>query len=173
MSVDLLVHMTRASLTDFSRASISECGRYRYMLERSWDTRQPILAWCMLNPSTADHETDDPTIRKCVGFSRRWGYGGIVVVNLCAYRATDPRELKKCESPVGPLNVSHVVSHFASGGVVAWGNSVPKRGLAYRVISEIRHIATVSLVWSLGLTKHGQPRHPLMLPYTTERQQWK
>ena len=72
-------------------AGISECGCYRYWLTRTWNPRRATLCWVLLNPSTADADRDDPTIRRCQGFARSWGYGGIVVVNLFAYRATDCR----------------------------------------------------------------------------------
>ncbi|MDB5297796.1 MAG: hypothetical protein JWO31_3779 [Phycisphaerales bacterium] len=77
----------------FTRAAavLSPCERYRYVLHRWWDESKPAVCWLMLNPSTADAATDDPTIRKCCGFARAWGAGGIAVVNLFALRATDPR----------------------------------------------------------------------------------
>jgi len=88
-------------------AVLSRCGKYRFMLGRAWDEpdsaqdtdtgfgkwKRPLCVWLMLNPSTADHSQDDPTIRKCVGFSQRLGCGGLIVVNLFAWRATDPDDL--------------------------------------------------------------------------------
>lgn len=85
-------------------AGISECGTYRYWLCREWSPGLDSLVWLMLNPSTADATQDDPTIRRCMGFARRWGYGGITVVNLYAYRATNPRDLLTAADPVGPEN---------------------------------------------------------------------
>ena len=70
-------------------AILSDDGRYRYLLERQWDER-PRMAWCMLNPSTADANIDDQTIKRCIGFAKREGFGGIIVVNLMAFRATSP-----------------------------------------------------------------------------------
>jgi hypothetical protein len=73
-------------------ATISDCGRYRYTLGRTWSDEPPVL-FVMLNPSTADADVDDNTISKCIGFAKRWGHGGITVVNLYAWRATNPKEL--------------------------------------------------------------------------------
>jgi len=81
-------------------AVLSDCGTYRYSLTRRWSPG-PLLGWVMLNPSRADALVDDPTIRRCVGFARRWGFAGIVVRNLYALRATDPRELSRHPAPVG------------------------------------------------------------------------
>jgi hypothetical protein len=73
-------------------ALLSEDGRYRYRLWRLWDDLAPVMVWVMLNPSTADADLDDPTIRKCIGFAKANRHGGIIVVNLFAWRATDPKE---------------------------------------------------------------------------------
>ena len=83
-------------------ATISACGRYRYELARG--EGEPSICWIMLNPSTADASRDDPTIRRVIGFSRRWGFATAVVVNLFAWRATRPEELLSVEDPVGPDN---------------------------------------------------------------------
>jgi hypothetical protein len=74
-------------------AEFSDCGTYRYALWRTWNALQPGVLFVGLNPSTADATTDDPTIRRCIGFAKRWGYGGITMANVFAYRATDPREM--------------------------------------------------------------------------------
>lgn len=89
-------------------AIISPCGQYRYRLERAWDRSFPAAVFVCLNPSIADATLDDPTLRKCVGFARRWGCGHLVLVNLFALRATDPREMKRHPSPVGPDNDRHI-----------------------------------------------------------------
>ena len=82
-------------------AQISPCGLYRYRLERFWSDK-PALPFVMLNPSTADADLDDPTIRRCMGFARREGAGGIIVATLHAFRATTPEELRKAYDPFGP-----------------------------------------------------------------------
>ena len=92
--IDLLIRKT---------ADISDCGAYRYRLTREWSDK-PLLPFVMLNPSDANAEIDDPTIRRCMGFARAWGYGGIVVGNLYAFRTPYPETLWKAPDPYGPLN---------------------------------------------------------------------
>src|SRR6185312_12359012 len=105
-------------------AYISDCGRYRYGLGREWDyPAKPALTFIMLNPSTADAEQDDPTIRRCIGFAKRDGFGALTVLNLYALRATDPRELERADDPKGPENDTMLRLHLKRGGtfVAAWG----------------------------------------------------
>jgi hypothetical protein len=142
---------------------------YRYRLWRIWDEKKPRCLFVMLNPSTADGKQDDPTIRKCVGFADRWGFGRIDVVNLYAFRATDPRELKRhlnwhaigqdCDLHIG----------YAAGDadriVCAWGNSNPSPQRAWTVVDTLR--AHGKPLHCLGLTGQGNPSHPLMLAYST------
>ncbi len=93
-------------------AVLSECARYRYRLDRAWerdDHGLGTVTWVMLNPSTADADVDDPTIRRCIGFSKAWGYNALTVVNLFAWRATSPRDLCAVEDPVGPDNEAHLI----------------------------------------------------------------
>ena len=143
-------------------AVLSECGTYRYRLERAWSD-DPRDVWLMLNPSTADATLDDPTIRRCVGFSRRWGAGGIVVANLYALRATDPAELERHPDPVGPANDAHiadVVQHAWRDGariVCAWGAHPFAASRALDVAEGLRDMLPVCL----GTTRSGAPRHPL------------
>ncbi len=146
-------------------ALLSPCRTYRYELVRAWDDSKPLLTWCMLNPSTADETVDDPTIRKCIGFADRWGYGSIRVVNLFALRATEPRELKWHPDPVGPENES-VLSALTGDVVAAWGGSIPRTPRA----DILARLALRSARWCLGTTRAGEPRHPLMLGYAAERQ---
>lgn len=147
------------SVTVVKAADVSPCGTYRYSLERWWDPSLPPLVWVMLNPSTADHEVDDPTIRRCIGFTRRDNtYGGLVVVNLYALRATNPADLRRHADPIGPEN-DIVLSDYGMPGfhlVAAWGVHAPQR--AAQVLSgPLRH----QHVLCLGKTKQGHPRHPL------------
>ena len=142
-------------------------GPYRYYLSRCWDDAKGIVTWIMLNPSTADATMDDPTIRRCLGFSRRWGFGGIVVVNLYAYRATKPTDLWDAAGagvdPVGPLDDEAIMDAAKDAELVvaAWGahGVARNRGL---VVTEGLTAAGIN-VDCLGLTKNGQPRHPLYL----------
>ena len=156
-----------ADLLESSGAVLSPCGRYRYRLSRSWGRRLPVV-FIMLNPSTADAHEDDPTIRRCIGFARRWNCGGLIVVNLFAYRATSPKDLFAAADPVGLDNLKHVLQAVHDGGqfpICAWGAQDMK------VIRCLRQFMTPCPdLMCLGTTKGGHPRHPLYLPKTAELQ---
>ncbi len=89
-------------------AAFDSTGTYRYALWREWDASAPRLGFVLLNPSTADAENDDPTLRRCMGFARAWGYGSLQIVNLFAYRATVPDALRWVADAVGPENDRHI-----------------------------------------------------------------
>ncbi len=104
-----------------SSAVLSPDGVYRYQLVREWDRARPRVAFLMLNPSTADATQNDPTIRKCIAFARSWGCGSLEVVNLFAFRATDPRELGRCGArvdPVGAENDGYILAAARRASVV-------------------------------------------------------
>lgn len=139
-------------------AVISPCGQYRYMLVRGTGPRR--LVFVMLNPSTADAELDDPTIRRCKSFAATLGYSGIIVVNLYAYRATKPSDLWLHGDPVGPFNDAHLewVVAGETDVVCAWGaNARPDR--VAHVVALLR--AAGARLTCLGTTLSGAPRHPL------------
>lgn len=151
-------------------ATISPDGIYRYDLVRHWPWPGKLLMWVMLNPSKADAAVDDPTIRKCMGFARRWGYRGIVVVNLFALRATNPTELVGHPHPIGPDN-DQTIRGWATdpqvGAVVeAWGADpmAAYRGVVGRTLRDLR---PDDPPFCLGSTKSGAPCHPCRLPYST------
>ncbi|HEV8642148.1 MAG TPA: DUF1643 domain-containing protein [Methylomirabilota bacterium] len=152
-------------------AVIDETGRYRYALERIWKLMAGRAVWIMLNPSTADAEQDDATIRRCIGFTRAWGLGGIIVVNLFAYRATNPRRLLalRQNDAVGPQNDEWLGRHARGAGVkaviAAWGAHGSMWGRDTEVLDLLRfwHVR----LQCLGRTKAGAPRHPLRLAYST------
>jgi len=141
-------------------------GRYRYSLWRFWDKALSPLVWVMLNPSTADETQNDPTIRRCIGFARELGHGGIVVVNLFALRSTSPAALAADigagQDPIGPKNNEHIASQVraASRVICAWG---PNGMLKDRDKAVFRLLQECSeKVECLGLTKTTAcPRHPL------------
>ena len=149
-------------------ALISPDGRYRYWLRRRWREQPGYLLWIMLNPSTADAVDDDATIRKCIGFAQKWGYGDLYVVNMFAFRTTYPVELEQAEDPVGPDNDKWILQLAAGArGVVAgWGDSGPRelvRGRLATIVYATRHVE----VCCIGHTKSGSPRHPSRPGYAT------
>jgi hypothetical protein len=163
-----------------SGATISDCGKYRYHLWRIWDDELPILAFVMLNPSTADAKQDDPTIRKCIGFAKRDGYGGISIRNVFAWRATDPSELTKVDDPFGPKNPITIQEletiQTPSKIIVAWGNRIYTQHRNHKLHIAYRWAAGVALMghaYCLGINQNGDPKHPLYLPNTTPWVLWK
>lgn len=158
-------------------AIISPCGTYRYRLERD-GPGAGATAIIMVNPSTADAEQDDATIRKLRGFGERYQWGQLIVGNLFAYRATDVRELATAANPVGPDNDLHLMDILREADrlVVAWGpaSKLPKRlRTRYRRVLEIAHMVSRRPM-SIGKpAKDGHPCHPLMLAYNTPLQPWK
>lgn len=145
-----------------SSAVVDSTNTYRYVLLRLWDSTLPTVCFCMLNPSTADAGTDDPTIRRCINFAKAWGFGSLTVVNLFAYRTSCPRELKLAQDPVGPLNMYFVATAVQQAAitVAAWGIHGTK--FADSVLPILRQ------PYCLGLTVAGQPRHPLYVPRQTD-----
>lgn len=151
-----------------SSATFSPCERYRYTLTRRWDAGAYMLTFLMLNPSTADASKDDPTIRRCIGYARRDGFGGLRVLNIFAFRATDPADMKREADPVGPDNdrtIREVFLHHAKHNlpvVAAWGahGAHMDREAAVRAMA-----AEVGVdLMCLGTTDRGHPRHPLYVP---------
>jgi hypothetical protein len=150
-------------------AIIDETGKYRYQLWRIWDESKPLVVFIMLNPSTADADEDDPTIRRCMNYARGWGYGGIKVVNLFAYRATNPTELKIVSDPIGPLNNQYIFDTVNNSDIViaAWGT----HGNLHNRDKKIIRIFEDKLQY-LGLTKDGHPKHPLYLKADLKPVKW-
>lgn len=155
-------------------------GPYRYELKRAWDGNTSLnggVCWIMLNPSTADATKDDPTIRKCIGFTERLGHKSLTVVNLFAYRATDPKQLDVQREAgvdiVGPSNSTFIYNAAMRASLIicAWGAFegavVTERENALWAI-----IPKMKPLWCLGLSKHGRPRHPLMLSYESNLTPW-
>jgi len=148
-------------------AIISEDGKYRYQLSRKWDKVKPMILFIMLNPSTADAEKDDPTIRRCMGFAKSWGYGGIFVGNLFSYRATEPGELLNVNDPYGHGNLSFIMemAGFSDKVICAWGNekTIKKVEVGKLIIKKIFKLLKEKGLYYLELTKGGTPKHPLYL----------
>lgn len=157
-----------------SWATFSVCRTYRYILGRQWEPLAPWFVICMLNPSRADAFKPDPTITRCLGFAKRDHFGGLLVVNAFALRATDPRELRSARDPVGPRN-DEVISiacrrPLLAKAVAAWG--APKWKMVAGRVDQVQ-TTIPRYLWTLGpLTKNGHPPHPLYLRADTPIIEW-
>lgn len=163
-------------------AELSECGRYRWWLRRSGLLREQanayvrgkgVCCFVMLNPSTADANQDDPTIRRCMNFARSWGYDTLSVRNLFPWRATDPKELFNGETVTGGTRGDSelLVSLTADLVVLAWGASVPFNR-DQQALGLFNMAAPRRSLHCLGLTKGGHPRHPLYVRADAELQEF-
>ena len=149
-------------------AVISECGKYRYLLRRPATQPYPTCGaalFIMLNPSTADAEQDDPTIRRCRGFAERWDCNGIAVANLFALRSTDPKALIVAADPIGPLNDEWLqkLAWEYETVVFAWGANAPAKRAAEVVRLFAKTNSRHRQMYCLGQTKNGSPKHPLYI----------
>jgi hypothetical protein len=150
-------------------AVFDAAGVYRYHLWRRWSDHGPRVVFVGLNPSTADGSHDDPTIRRCMGFAERWGCAHLDVLNLFAFRATRPRDLRQSADPVGPDN-PHYLESITKGAdtlVACWGvhGAWQDQGVQLREL--------LPGPWfCLGLTQAGHPRHPLYLRKGTPLQSY-
>ncbi len=148
-------------------AVFSDCRRYRYELWRRWGSGKFVM-FIGLNPSTADEENDDPTVRRCIAFARAWGYDALCMTNIFAFRATDPKVMKAQFDPAGLGNDKTLARLSREAGVVvaAWGThgTHMNRGEAVRKLAHN--------LQCLKLTKDGHPGHPLYLPSSLMPQPW-
>ena len=155
-----------------TEAYISEDRKYRYWLLRSWDDSKPTVCFIGVNPSTADETKDDATIRKEVGFARRWDYGSLLALNVGAFRSRNPQKWRKAFDAIGPENtVEHLNQYIKKFRVervlAAWG----KNGNYF--IERCNAIANqIPNLWCLGLNGDGSPKHPLMAPYAVSHQRF-
>ena len=148
----------------YRTATFSPDRKYRYVLWRGWNEKNPTAMFIGFNPSTADESKDDPTIRRCIGFAKDWGYGGLCMMNLFAFRATDPKEILEHPDPVGIDNDRMLLELSPHAGITiaAWGarGGYKDRGqIVYRLLREMQ---------CLGLTKLKYTRHPLYVPKNTK-----
>ena len=140
-------------------AELSPCRKYRYSLSRVWDESKPVCLFIGLNPSTADEVEDDPTIRRCINYAKSWGYGSLIMANIFAFRATDPRDMKAAADPVG-IDNDYYLTELASKAsmiVAAWGN----HGSHLNRSEQVK--ALIPTLHCLKVTGTGQPSHPLYL----------
>ena len=149
-------------------AKLSDCRIYRYELWRTWDDSKPYAMFIGLNPSTADETEDDPTILRCINFAKSWGYGGLCMANLFAYRATQPEDMKKASDPIGDKNNETLILLAQKAGVIiaAWGND----GVFLNRSEEIRSL--IPEINVLKFNKSGEPAHPLYLKSTLTPIEW-
>lgn len=144
-------------------AMLSDCRKYRYALWRIWGEQEygQLAMFIGLNPSTADETEDDNTIRRCVNYAKDWGYGGLCMLNLFAFRAREPEDMLAAEDPVGPANdwVLDVFGNgFAAGVIIAaWGNDGAYKNRARMVENKVKNLHY------LQMNKTGEPAHPLFL----------
>ena len=140
----------------------SPCRTYRYALWREWIGGYGYAMFVGLNPSTADETQDDPTIRRCIAFAKAWGYSGLCMTNLFAFRATDPKDMKASADPTGPENDAHLLALADGAGVIvaAWGANGIHKGRD----ANVRNL--LPALHCLALTKDGHPGHPLYLRKT-------
>jgi hypothetical protein len=155
----------RTDLAGGTAAAVFDPARtHRYLLTRIWDPSQPPAVFLMLNPSTADAFSEDPTIRRCLSFARRENAGGLVVVNLFALRSTDPRALLHHPDPIGRLNNAFIRQSINAGGpvIAAWGSHKAAKDRGPEVARSLK--ARGVELRCLGRTSERQPRHPLFVP---------
>lgn len=155
-----------------SIAVYSECEAYRYALTRVWDAGGRKALFVMLNPSTATEIQNDPTVERCERRARTLGFGAFRVVNIFAYRATDPRVMRAQVDAIGPGNDRAIAeaAAWADQIICAWGGHGTHLGRGAEVTALLR--ATDIPLFHLGLTKAGEPKHPLYLGYTVQPQLW-
>ena len=168
---------TAASAMLRSNAVFSDCGRYRYWLERVWDLEAPILPWVLLNGSTAGSVRNDPTVRRVIGFTRQWEFGGLWLVNAYAAMATNPRDLLAMDHNADARNRHYILRtirnawRYARGlrdtqelpVIVGWGNHGAYRGQDRRVLAWIGRARVPVRLQCLGVTKRGCPPAPVVL----------
>lgn len=150
---------------ELSGAKFSACMRYRYQLWRQWDASKEMAVFVMLNPSTADEIDNDPTVERCQRRAIQMGFGGLRVVNIFAYRSTDPVALYQQEDPVGPENDAAILDAAKGAGLVicAWGKHGNYKGRGLQVVQMLTDAGVQSHY--LQLNQDGTPKHPLYVSY--------
>jgi hypothetical protein len=168
-AVTLLDPQSRAAMNPkaiTSSATFSPCRTWRYRLSRRWLPVAPVIAFIGLNPSTADEINDDPTVRRCIGFARRWGFGGMYMLNVFGYRSTNPRALRTAADPIGPRNdtVMRATCRRCNMVVACWG----VWGALFDRDRTVVELLSDLPIHCLGTTHAGLPKHPLYLRSTIE-----
>ncbi len=155
-----------------SVAVYSDCERYRYSLTRVWEPGGKRALFIMLNPSTATEVQNDPTVERCERRARTLGFGAFRVLNIFAWRATDPRDMRRAEDPVGPGNDAAILESldWADRIICAWGTHGEHLGRGPEVAALLR--AAGRPLYHLGLSKAGHPKHPLYIGYAVQPVLW-
>jgi len=155
-----------------SGATFSPCRRWRTLLWRRWDARRPVANFLMLNPSTADEVKLDPSCSRARDYAERWGFGGILITNIFAWRATDPEDMKAARDPVGRGNNAAILRAAREAALVvcAWGNHGGFLGRSAEVIEMLR--ARKIRLHALRVNAGGEPAHPLYLPADLKPEPW-
>ncbi len=161
-------------------ANISPDGAYRYTLARSWISEaipgnSGFVTFILLNPSIANGEVDDPTVRRCISFAKRWKMDGLLMVNLFGLRATNPRALLAVLDPVGPDNDENILVGCRGSKLIIVGWGVQDGDLSRlidRRVNEIRLKLDGHKLFALGVTRSGAPRHPLYVPSHAHYSPW-
>jgi hypothetical protein len=156
-----------------SQAVYSPCEQYRYGLTRIWDAQGARVVFVMLNPSTATEIQNDPTVERCERRARTLGFGAFQVVNIFAWRATDPRDMRAAADPVGPGNDTAILqgAAWADRAICAWGTHGAHLGRG-EAVRNLLIRAGKGPLFHLGLTAQGHPCHPLYLGYGVAPEQW-
>lgn len=166
--------ITRTHIKDDapSTATYSGCERYRYALTRTWDPQGKCVLFVMLNPSKATEVQNDPTVERCERRARALGFGAFRVTNIFAWRDTDPFGMRKAADPVGPDNDKAILegAAWADQIIAAWGSHGAHLGRGPQTEALLRQ--TGQPLYSLGLSKHGHPKHPLYISYTQQPIVW-
>lgn len=171
--------ITRTHLKDdaASTAIYSDCEAYRYQLTRIWDDTGPKALFIMLNPSTATEVQNDPTVERCERRSRTLGFGSFRVTNIFAWRDTDPRKMRAAFDPIGPQNDATIrdsaslwTTEPQDRIICAWGTHGAHLNRGAEVTALLH--GTGKALHTLGLTKHGHPKHPLYISYEEQPQAW-
>ncbi|GAA5080025.1 DUF1643 domain-containing protein [Roseibacterium beibuensis] len=155
-----------------SVAAYSDCERYRYSLTRVWDPDGRRALFIMLNPSTATEVQNDPTVERCERRARALGFGAFRVLNIFAWRATDPRDMRKAEDPVGLANDAAILDSldWADQVICAWGTHGAHLDRGAKVERLLRDAGAE--LFHLGLSKAGHPKHPLYIGYHVQPVPW-
>jgi hypothetical protein len=149
-----------------SGAIFTDERTHRVYLWRIWDRTKPLVMFILLNPSTANETLDDPTVKRCIGFAKRWGYGGVFMCNVFTLVSTDPKALNKEQNiAMGASLAMRVIREKCDKAIAGWGTYVTQVRQWEDRVERIKR--DLSPLYCLGLTQDGHPKHPLYLPYNT------